>query len=110
MGRITVSLPDELKVTLTAYANQHDVSASRVVTQALEAFFHGDPTNPPPPTADLAATQHYLTQLIHRLDEQRRSLHQMAIAQAGAFAEIPKSLSEPIPPPPWLPAHGVEHG
>jgi hypothetical protein len=41
MGRITVSLPESLKTTLKAYANQHDLNTSKVVVLALEAYFQG---------------------------------------------------------------------
>lgn len=99
MGRITVSIPNELEATLDAYAEEHQQAVSHIVTRALRKFFENppDPTDPP----DLAATQRYLTQLLEQLELVRQSLHQVAIAQSGAFAAIPDALSQPLPEPPW---------
>lgn len=102
MGRITVSLPESLKATLKAHANQHDLTTSKVVALALEAYFQGEP--PPqqePPAADLGGTQRYLGQLVAQLEAVRRNVHQIAVSQYGPFAAIPDSLSQPLPEPPW---------
>ena len=102
MGRITVSLPESLKATLKTHANEHDITTSRVVVLALEAYFqHGTPPPHEEPTADLAGTQRYLTQLVSQLEAVRRSVHQIAVSQYGPFVAIPDSLSQSLPEPPW---------
>lgn len=99
VGRITVSIPNELEATLDAYAEEHHQAVSHIVTRALRMFFENPPDPADPP--DLAATQRYLTLLIEQLELGRQSLHQVAIAQSGAFAAIPDALSQPLPEPPW---------
>jgi len=107
MGRITVSLPESLKATLKTHANQHDLTTSKVVVLALEAYFQGgSPLDPETPSADLAGTQRYLSQLVSQLEAVRQNVHQIAVSQYGPFADIPDSLSQSLPAPPWskLPA------
>ena len=98
MARITVSLTDELKAELEAYAEEQQVSVSKVVSQALRAFLPGE-ENPPDP--DLLNTQHYLDRLVRQLDGLREAVHRMALAQYGPFADLPEELTESLPPTTW---------
>lgn len=99
MGRITVSLPDQLEADLAEYAKEHKISVSRAVTRALQSFLPGH--SPVPPAVDLVDTQNYLHGLIGQLEAVRGHLHRMALAQYGPFAPLPESLERPLPAPPW---------
>jgi hypothetical protein len=109
MGRITVSIPDELEATLDAYAKEHHLPVSQVVTRALRGFFEDPPSDPQDPP-DLPATQAYLSKLVTQLELARQSVHQMAIAQWGPFSPIPDAVTRALPQPPWSPGQpsGIE--
>jgi len=98
MARITVSLTDELKTKLEAYAEEQQLSVSKVVSQALRAFLPGEDK---PPDPDLVNTQRYLDRLVLQLEGLREAVHRMALAQYGPFAELPKELVEALPPTTW---------
>lgn len=86
-----------LKADLDAYADEHKLSVSRVVTQALQAFLPGQtPTDP-----DLVNTQRYIGQLVEQLEGLRQSVHRMTLAQYGPFAALPENVTTPLPRPPW---------
>lgn len=99
VGRITVSLPDNLEADLDAYAKENKISVSGAVTRAIQAFLPGH--SPAPPAVDLVDTQLYLSQALAQLEDLRSQLHRMAMAQYGPFAPIPDSLQQPLPTPPW---------
>lgn len=98
MARLTVSIDEELKARLNEYAEEHHLSASKVVSQALRAYLPGE-ENPPDP--DLVNTQHYVAQLREQLEDLRESVHRMALAQYGPFAPLPDGVTEPLIEPPW---------
>ncbi len=98
MARITVSLTDSLKSELDAYAEEQQLSVSKVVSQALQAFLPGE-ENPPDP--DLVNTQRYLVQLVEQLEGLRDAVHRMTLAQYGPFAELPADVTQALPQPPW---------
>lgn len=105
MARITVSITNDLKAGLDAYAEEQKLSVSKVVSQALQAFLPGE-ENPPDP--DLVNTQRYLVQLVHHLEGLREAVHRMALAQYGPFADLPEDLAGPLPQPPWPRAGDTE--
>lgn len=98
MARITVSLTDSLKGELDTYAEEQQLSVSKVVSQALQAFL---PSEENPPDPDLVNTQRYVAQLVHQLEGLREAMHRMALAQYGPFAELPDDLTVSLPLPPW---------
>lgn len=106
MARITVSLANELKAELEAYAEQQQLAVSKVVSLALQAYLPGE-ENPPDP--DLVNTQHYLAQLVGQLEGVREAVHRMALAQYGPFADLPDDLVRPLPQPPWSRAKDEEN-
>lgn len=86
-----------LKANLDAYADEHKLSVSKVVTQALQSFLPGEtPTDP-----DLVNTQRYIAELVEQLEGLRQSVHQMTLAQYGPFAAIPDNVTQSLPRPPW---------
>jgi len=105
VARITVSLTDSLKGELDTYAEEQQLSVSKVVSQALQAFLPGE-ENPPDP--DLVNTQRYVAQLVHQLEGLREAMHRMALAQYGPFAELPEDLTVSLPLPPWKRAGDTE--
>jgi len=97
MARITVSLSDELKEDLERYADSHELSVSKTVTLALQAFLPGQSGQ----DADLQQTQRYVRTLVSQLDQLREAVHRMALAQYGPFAQLPEAISQPLPEPTW---------
>ena len=101
MAKISVSLPDELKARMDAYAQAHsDMGTSDIVQAALEQFLSPpvpvEPPALPPPTppasgVDLAAREFVLSLAIE-VDAMRSSM--MA---AGLW------VPAPLPPPSWYP-------
>lgn len=101
MAKISVSLPDELKARMDAYAQAHpDMGTSDIVQAALEQFLSPAapvdppaPPTPPPPavTVDLAAREFVLALAIE-VDAMRSSM-------LGAGLWVPA----PLPPPSWYP-------
>ena len=104
MAKISVSLPDELKARMDAYAQAHPaMGTSDIVQAALDQFLSPAvpveppaPPTPPPPTppaggVDLAAREFVLSLAIE-VDAMRSSM--MA---AGLW------VPAPLPPPSWYP-------
>lgn len=60
MGRITVSLPDDLEAELDRYAQQQSQPVSQVVAEALVRLLRGTGPQPSPTHDDLVATQEYI--------------------------------------------------
>jgi len=55
MGRLTISLPDELETQLDSYAQAHGKPVSQVVADAVRALLSGSPAAPPVPVDTPAA-------------------------------------------------------
>jgi len=103
MGRITVSLPDEVEAELDAYASQHSKPVSQVVAEALTRFLHGDLPAPSPPNGDgLVITQEYLARLAIQVERIRVSLDEFSL---WSDSRPPGGWESPVPPPlpspPW---------
>ncbi len=117
--KISVSLPEDLKLELERYAAEHGLSVSATVQQALEGFFHPapdpepDPSPTPPPTTteiDLLAgmvnglhrevheLKQYILALSHQSEHHRQclSLLQPFVAMSGLCLPV----APPLPPPP----------
>jgi len=106
MAKMSISLPDELKARLQAYAQEHSLSDSETVQQALEAFLDGSPVEPPTPppgpsdwAAPIAQIQKYVAALAAN-HEQVRSAMQL-ISQMSAPQGVYIPCPPPVGPPPW---------
>lgn len=104
-AKISVSLPDDLKARLDAYAEEHQQSVSQVVQDALQRFLDNPPTPPPlPPESghlehDVQQLQRYVTALAANHEQVRASLQLISEMSAtqGVFIPCPA----PVGAPPW---------
>lgn len=116
--KISVSLPEALKLELDRYADEHNLSVSQTIQRALEALFHPpvpdpDPEEPgPDPDVlqlvqmlnrdvqtlqnDLAQTRQALTWTQQVLEQHRECLASLApLTQlAGVALTLPPSMLE----------------
>ncbi len=70
MAKISISLPDDLKTRLDAYAQTHGQSVSETIQDALEAFLNGTTNEPDTPVpvphpTDPSATDRQLAKQLH---------------------------------------------
>ena len=79
MGRVTVSLPDELEAELDRYAQQRAQPVSQVVAEALVRFLREAIPPPSPPGEALGATQEYVARLALQVEWLRVSLDEVAL-------------------------------
>jgi len=105
--KISVSLPEALKVELDRYAVAHDLSLSATVQQALEAFLHAsDPGPGPSPLeprveqleAELARLQRQLERAHEVLEQHRECL--VSLRPLADMAGVALTLP-PYPPCPY---------
>ena len=106
MARLTISLPESLKVQLEERAAQRKLSVSQVAHEALEASLsRGRPEaeSPSLPRLELnrgdAETRRYLTGLLAKLKRLRSSVDELAVINGPLGHPPPSSL----PRPPWPP-------
>lgn len=102
MAKMSVSLSDALKARLETYAQEHSLSDSQVVQQALEAFL-SESSQPPPPETDWAVPVKQLQKYVAALaanHEQVRSAMQL-ISQMSAPQGVYIPCPPPVGPPPW---------
>lgn len=107
MARLTISLPESLKVQLEQRAAQRKLSVSQVAHEALEASLsqwrHEAESHPSPATPRLelnrgdAETRRYLTGLLVELERLRSSVDELAVINGPLGHPPPSSL----PRPPW---------
>lgn len=100
MGKISVSLPDELETELDRYAREHDLPVSRVVAQALEAFFRGG-TEPPPDDGQDILARRQLELLQAHTETMRSVLADTLYYMWGPGNPLLGRMPGPLPPPPW---------
>jgi len=103
MGRLTISLPDELETRLDQYAKQQNQPVSQVVASAVLALLDG-PAPPPPPHDEVRLDR--LEEFVGRL-----AIHVEGIRRVVDEAELwekdkpPDGYLQPLPPalrpPPW---------
>lgn len=107
VGRITVSLPDEVETRLDELARQRGKSVSRLVAEAVEAMLDGaSPPPQPPPGGELAGqlqeTRAYLAGLAAHVSLLRHSLVELG---NWSPTKPPYGWQFPPPapyaPPPW---------
>jgi len=103
MGRVTVSLPDELEAELDRYAQQRALPVSQVVAEALVRFLRGEAPPTIPPGGDgLAVTQEYVARLALQVERLRISLDEVSL---WVDTRPPDGWESPVPPrlpqPPW---------
>lgn len=98
MGKLSVSIPDELEAKLRQYSDEHDLPVSQAVTKALELLLETS-TPPLPPGSDLRQVQHYLSAVAMSVEAIRRLL------EASGLTGLPwpggPTLPPPLPYPPW---------
>lgn len=105
-AKISISLPDDLKARLDAYAEEHQQSVSQVVQDALQRFLDGPATPPTPPpdsghlTHDVQQLQLYVSALAANHEQVRASLQLISEMSAtqGVFIPCPPQLAAP----PWV--------
>lgn len=105
MGRITISIPDDLEGRLDEYARERQQPVSHVVAAALSAFLNGGNPPPPPPPADDSRVQQiedYLSLLAIQVEGIRRHFEEADLWEkdrpAGGYLQpLPQALSRP----PW---------
>jgi hypothetical protein len=98
VGRITVSLPDDLEQRLDAFAREQGLPVSQVVARALEAFLDA---KPPPAGGVDAEARAYLRDLAMHTEALRRFLHETAGWVSGPLNPLQERVPKPLPPPPW---------
>ena len=104
MAKLSISIPDELKVQLDERADAENVPVSHVVTEALKAYF-AQPTTPElPPGAggeQFRQMQAYLWDLYLNYEGTRSSalaVHHWAEGQEALVGIAPQSTMKK---PPW---------
>ena len=104
MAKLSISIPDELKVQLDERADAENVPVSHVVTEALKAYFAQGSTPELPPGGgghEISQMQAYLWDLYLSCDRTRSStlaLHHWAESQGGLVGIEPESTMKR---PPW---------
>jgi len=103
MGRITVSLPDDVEAALDAYATQQGKPVSQVVADALRALLSGPVTQPAPsseragPVEDVAVRK-YLTKLHGELALMLQTVQDLTL---GSEIQPPHMPPYNLPEPNW---------
>ena len=104
MAKLSISIPDELKVHLDERAEAEHVPVSHVVTEALRAYF-AQPTTPEPPPGvgghEIRKMQEYLWDLYLNYEGTRSSalaVHHWAEGQEALVGIAPQSAMKK---PPW---------
>jgi predicted transcriptional regulator len=100
VARITVSLPQELKDRLDAYAAERQLPISQVVAQALEQLFDPSRQPAPEPGADEAARA-YAGELAAHVESLRRVLWEVSGRVSNPFYPLMNQVPGPLPPPAW---------
>ncbi|MBZ0253259.1 MAG: hypothetical protein K8I02_07965 [Candidatus Methylomirabilis sp.] len=100
MGRLTISIPDELEARLDAYAEEHGLPVSQVAARALELFLAAPVPPPPAGGADLEARA-YLRDLALHTEALRRFLYETAGWVSGPLNPLKERVPKPLQPPPW---------
>lgn len=105
MGRITISIPDDLEGRLDEYARERQQPVSHVVAAALSAFLNGgNPPSPSPPADDarVQRIEDYLALLGVQVEGIRRYVEE---AEFWERDKPPGGYNQPLPPalsrPPW---------
>lgn len=105
MAKISVSLPDDLKERLDAYAQAHNQSVSESVQIALEKLLNGSSPPPPPPPAPPAPPASTVDQLVRSyVQDLAIEVEMMRRSMQGAMLPVPY----PLPAPPWHSARSTE--
>ena len=114
--KISVSLPEELKLELERYAGEHGLSVSATVQQALEGLLHPKPIPDPQPTPDPRPTEiDLLAGLVNALNREVHGLRQYMMAVGhqsehhrqclsllqpyAAMGGVCLPVAPPLPPP-----------
>ncbi len=114
MGRITISIPDELEELLDAYAVDKGVPVSQVVAQALSRFLQAPgepgpvPSPPPRRDEDLVDLQEYVALLGVFTERLRQTLETVVLFCPGTPPGTGVRIPRPLPPPPWRATEGSE--
>ena len=104
MAKLSISIPDELKVQLDERADAEHVPVSHVVTEALKAYFAQTTTPELPPGAggeQIRQMQEYLWDLYLNYERTRSSalaVHHWAVGQEALVGIAPESTMKK---PPW---------
>ena len=104
MAKLSISIPDELKVQLDERADAENVPVSHVVTEALKAYFAQGSSPELPPGGggqEIRKIQEYLWDLYLGCDRVLSStlaLHYWAEGQGGLVGIEPESTMKK---PPW---------
>ncbi len=107
MAKISVSLPDQLKDQLDAYAQVHGHSVSQTVQLALETFLSQTPPPPPPPDGQLELLEKLVWKLRdelaanhHEVESLRSVLgqHRQCFVVLEPLAQL-AGITLPMPPP-----------
>jgi len=101
MGRITVSLPDDLEARLDAYAAEHGLAVSQVVARAVTTLLDGTGGPPPPLASEDPLARVYLEQVAAQLAAVGQTLTDVTARVGGPLMPIPHPPPLPLPPPPW---------
>lgn len=102
MGRITVSIPDDLESLVDQYAREHQQPVSHVVAAALSAFLSAGPPPPPPDDSRMQALEDYVALLGIQVEGIRRHFEEADLWErdrpAGGYNQ---PLPQALPRPPW---------
>ncbi len=132
MAKISVSLPDDLKAQLSAYAKAHGQGVSDVIQDALRSHLnagHPAPQPPPPqpqpqplPVPDQQLTdrvkqlESYVALIAYQSEHMRQGVAQTAAAfkhNWGQLIPCPQAIIEPpwphTPPPGWGTPYQVKY-
>lgn len=134
MAKISVSLPDELKAQLSAYAQDHGQGVSDVIQAALKAYFkpaqpHQPPPQPPAPlpppqppvqdqqmAAKVKQLEDHVSLLTYQAEHMRQGLGQVTCAfkrNWGLLIPCPQAITEPpwphTTPPGWGPNYPAKY-
>lgn len=101
MGRITISLPDDLEAQLDRCAQERGQPVSHVVAEALAGFLRGAPPPPADPNR-LEKVEEYVARLAIQVEGLRRFVDEVAFWEED---KPPDGYQQPLPPalplPPW---------
>lgn len=103
MGRITISLPDDLESRLDGYAQEHGKPVSHIVASALETFLAGTPPPPPPQDPErVGRVEEYVARLAIQVEGLRRFVDEVAFWEEDKPPDgYQQPLPPALPPPPW---------
>lgn len=103
MGRITISLPDDLEARLDQVARERQQPVSQIVATALAGYLDGgSPPPPPPEDGRVDRIEEYLARLAIHVEGIRRFVDE---AELWEDDKPPDGYLQPLPPelapPPW---------